>query len=96
MGRSNDSSSIVLTLSEDSPREDRDRSSRPKPVEIMDPLHCALCSRVMQCPRDRDYDQFMESKNLKCLTSDDPICKNAVNSPNEYTQRYIERIKAGK
>lgn len=96
MARSNGSSSIVLSLSEDSPREDRDRSSRPKPVEITDPLHCALCSRIMQCPRDRDYDQFMESKNLKCLTSDDPICKRAVSSTNVQTQQYIERIQAGR
>jgi hypothetical protein len=95
MGRLTDSSSIVLSLSEDSPREGRDRSSRSKPVnEIMDPLHCALCSGILMCPRDKDYDKFMEQTNLKCLGSSDPICKRAVG--NSSNAAYIERIKSDK
>lgn len=55
-----------------------------------DPVKCPLCSRTLRCPRNVDYDEFMEAKNLRCLNSSDPIC--SATSKAKSNQSYVTRI----
>lgn len=60
--------------------------------QLSDPVKCALCSRLLQCPRGKDYEEFMERKNIKCMTSEDPICVKASRNPSN--RPYIDRLKS--
>lgn len=55
-----------------------------------DPVKCPICSATLKCPRTVDYDVYMENKNLKCLSSSNPICLKAAKSPSN--QPYITRL----
>lgn len=92
---SNSSLSDVIDSKEDSGPRRRDKESKLKSAadEAKDPLHCALCSQVLQCPRNKDYDDFMQAKNLKCAESSDPICKRAAANPTNAA--YLARIRKG-
>lgn len=83
-GKVRTSKSMEFTISTSTRNTDR----------LTDPVRCPMCSRILQCPRDKDYEQFMERKNIKCLSSEDPVCLKA--SARVDNKAYIERIKAAK
>lgn len=101
MGRNNNSAmNGVINAKYDnaSPRRrsEMDNNERNKPGNnIKDPVRCPLCSAVLMCPRNKDYDEFIDGKLVRCMTSSDPGCKAATSrqSNQEYLARVQMRVK---
>jgi len=73
-------------------RTSMDNAEQSKPGNnIKDPVRCPLCSAKLLCPRNKDYEEFIENKILRCTTSGDPICKAACSNPKN--QDYIAKLK---
>lgn len=90
MARSSNNSSVSDTV-EPYKADLAEPDTKNSPGNRMkDPVRCAMCSRVLLCPRSRDYEDFMVAKSLKCLSDDDPICQAAVKNRNNVA--YIARI----
>ena len=94
MGRNNNSSMPGVINSKyenasDRKRNEMDSQERSKPGNnLKDPVRCPLCSSTLLCPRNKDYDEFIDQKLMRCMTSSDPICKKATSSPRN--QAFLE------
>lgn len=104
MSRNNNSalSDVINSKLENSSqrrRNEAEDNEKNKPGNLVkDPVRCPLCLARLMCPRGKDYEEFLDQKLLRCLTSKDPICHAATTSARnaEYIQLAQVRIKASK
>jgi rRNA maturation protein Nop10 len=59
---------------------------------VLYPTRCPACGRRELVPDRYDPEDAMERKFAKCLTSSDPVCKTAVQSPS--VQQLKDRLAA--
>lgn len=97
MGRNNNSAlSDVINSRYDNAsskkRHELDDNEKTKPGNLIkDPVRCPLCLTRLLCPRNKDYDEFVDNKLMRCLHSDEPTCKKAVANPKN--KAYLEAVQ---
>jgi hypothetical protein len=58
---------------------------------IKDPVKCPLCLTTLMCPRNQDYDTYIDRKLMSCTQSSDKVCKAATSNPKN--KSYLEAVK---
>ncbi len=84
---------------------DKDNSLSPldtygdKPVRVRsagekmkDPIRCPMCLKTLMCPRSKDLDEFLRQVNIKCISSDESVCSQAVKNP--CNAKYVATLQA--
>lgn len=66
-----------------------ERQEKKKRNFIKTPVSCAMCGRTLQCPDNKDLDEFSFGHSIKCTQSSDPTCKKAVDRPD--SKKFLER-----
>lgn len=101
MGRNNNSalSDVINSKYENASNKKRnniDDQEKNSPGNLIkDPVRCPLCSTKLMCPRNKDYEEFLDQKLIRCMSSDDLSCKAAVSNPKNklYLETLMVRVK---